>query len=120
MYRVTPEVAAQMSLYNPYVGTSLGGMGMAGAGFWDSVKNIGSKVNKFLKDTQLISKTADALSSRIPQAAAISGIARRFGYGKRRKSSRKKRGGTNTSLKGTGKRKRRTYRGGSKRSTRRR
>jgi hypothetical protein len=119
MYRVTPEVAAQMSLYNPYVGTSLGGMGMSGDGFWDSVKNIGSKVNKFLKDTRLISNTAAALSTRIPQAAAISTIARRLGYGKRRKSGRK-RGGTNTSLKGTGKRKRRTYRGGSKRSTRRR
>jgi len=116
MYRVNPSVMASISAYNPYVGTSLGG-GMAGAGFWDGLKKFAGKANDFLKQTKIISKAAEALSTRIPQAGVIAETAKKLGYGKRRRR-RTQRGGMNTSLKGTGKRRRRV--GGSKRSSRKR
>lgn len=57
---------------------------------WDWIKGAAGKVNKFLKDTKIISKVAPAIAGAVPGmggkvASMIGSAASQAGYGRRRR-----------------------------------
>lgn len=55
---------------------------MYGMGFWDSLKKFGSKANRFLKKTKLISRTGKVAGLfGVPYAGAVGSVAGTLGYG---------------------------------------
>lgn len=65
-------------------------MMMQGDGkIWDTIKNVGSKVNQFLKDTKILSTVAGLVPPSTPYVGAIAQPAsvalKSLGYGKRQR-----------------------------------